>query len=329
MVVASGTYILNPSPHGGGQSLNPDAGALQEMRPSYGTIAGESLALVVQNEPFPMQVERELGDIRVREYQALDYPFFVDVRPDGMDRHSPILASLTAVTLNWTSPVVADPENNGERELTTLLMSSPGSWLRTDVSIQPDLQTYPELGFPVEGEQMRHPLAVSVRGSFESYFKGKPSPLEGEAEAGSEEMPVPGDTEEQLQPPTVGTIETSPDATRLVVIGSAEFLNDIIFDLSSALAGDRYLNSLQFAQNAVDWCVEDLDLLTIRSRGTASRVLIPLTEGRQSFWEGLNYVLALLAVVGIAVLWRLRKRNERPMDLVPQVVPDDAEEARS
>jgi ABC-2 type transport system permease protein len=247
-----------------------------------------------------------------------------------MDRHSPILASLTAVTLNWTSPVVADPEKNGERELTTLLMSSPGSWLRTDVSIQPDLQTYPELGFPVEGEQMRHPLAVSVRGSLESYFKGKPSPLEEEeAEAGSEEMPMPGDTEEQPQPPTMGTIETSPDTTRLVVIGSAEFLNDFIFDLSSALSGDRYLNSLQFAQNAVDWCVEDLDLLTIRSRGTASRVLVPLTEGQQSFWEGLNYVLALLAVVGIAVLWRLRKRNERPMDLVPQVVPDDAEEARS
>jgi len=58
-------------------------------------------------------------------------------------------------------------------------------------------------------------------------------------------------------------------------------------------------------------------------------VLIPLAEGQQSFWEGLNYVLALLAVVGIAVLWRLRKRNERPMDLVPQSVPGDAEEARS
>ena len=291
---------------------------------------GQSLVLDVQNEPFPVQVERELGDIRVREYQALNYPFFVDVRPDDMDRHSPILAGLTAVTLNWTSPVVADPEKNGERELTTLLMSSPGSWLRTDVSIQPDLQTYPELGFPVEGEQTRHPLAVSVRGSFESYFKGIPSPLEEEeAETGSEEMPMPGDTEEQPQPPTMGTIETSPDTTRMVVIGSAEFLNDLVFDLSSALAGDRYLNSLQFAQNAVDWCVEDLDLLTIRSRGTASRVLIPLTEGQQSFWEGLNYVLALLAVVGIAVLWRLRQRNERPMDLVSQSGPDDAEEAGS
>ena len=330
MVVAAGNYILNPDPMGGGLALKPVEGGLQEMLASYGITIGKSQVLDVQNEPFPAQVERELGDIRVREYQALDYPFFVDVRPDGMDRHSPILASLTAVTLNWTSPVVADPEKPGERELTTLLTSSPGSWLRTDVSIQPDLQTYPELGFPVEGEQTRHPLAVSVRGSFESYFKGKPSPLEEEeTEAGSEEMLMPGDSEEQPQPPTVGTIETSPDNTRLVVIGSAEFLNDIVFDLSSALAGDRYLNSLQFAQNAVDWCVEDLDLLTIRSRGTASRVLIPLMEGQQSFWEGLNYILALLAVVGIAVFWRLRKRNERPIDLVPESVPDDAEEARS
>jgi ABC-2 type transport system permease protein len=80
----------------------------------------------------------------------------------------------------------------------------------------------------------------------------------------------------------VGTIEISPDTARLVVIGSAEFLNDIVFDLSASLTRDRYLNSLQFVQNTVDWSVEDLDLLTIRSRGSATRALNPLTEQDQS-----------------------------------------------
>ena len=62
----------------------------------------------------------------------------------------------------------------------------------------------------------------------------------------------------------IGTIDNSPDTARLVVIGSAEFLNDVVFQLSSNLTRDRYLNTLQFMQNTVDWSVEDLDLLTQR-----------------------------------------------------------------
>jgi ABC-2 type transport system permease protein len=102
------------------------------------------------------------------------------------------------------------------------------------------------------------------------------------------------------------------------VVGSAEFLNDFVFRMSSTLSQDRYLNSLQFAQNCVDWSVEDLDLLGIRSRGTTSRLLMPLSESQESFWEGLNYAVALLALIGIGLLWRVRRRNEKPMELLPR-----------
>jgi ABC-2 type transport system permease protein len=105
----------------------------------------------------------------------------------------------------------------------------------------------------------------------------------------------------------------------LVVVGSAEFLNDIVFQLSSNLTRDRYLNTLQFMQNTVDWSVEDLDLLTIRSRGTSARVLNPPTESQQTTWEWTNYGLALLALVGLGAIWRWRQQNEQPMELVPQV----------
>ena len=40
------------------------------------------------------------------------------------------------------------------------------------------METYPDVGFPIEGEQQAYPLVVSVQGVFESYFKDKPSPLE-------------------------------------------------------------------------------------------------------------------------------------------------------
>jgi ABC-2 type transport system permease protein len=220
-----------------------------------------------------------------------------------------VVAGLPAVTVNWASPVVVDAEKNAERTVVTLLRSGPGAWLRNNSDIQPKLEQYPELGFPVEGEQGSHALAVSVQGVFESYFKNKPSPFEAQSKAG---------TPESAAPP-LGTIQVSPDSARLVVIGSAEFLNDLVFDISSTLTRDRYLNSLRFMQNVVDWSVEDLDSLSIRARGSSVRVLSPLVDSQQSFWEGLNYVLALLALVGIGLVWRWRRRNEAPLALKPAV----------
>jgi ABC-2 type transport system permease protein len=235
----------------------------------------------------------------VMEYQQIPYPFFVDVRQDSMATESPIVANLPAVTLQWVSPVEVDEEKNKEREVVTLLQSTSGSWLQTSTNVNPDLETYPQYGFPVEGEQKARPLAVSIRGSFESYFKDQspPTPEEGEAAA-------------------LGTIEVSPESSRLVVVGSAEFVDDIVLEISSSFSQDRYLLNLQLLQNIVDWSVEDEDLLSIRSRGTYARLLRPLEKDEQSFWEGLNYALALLALIGIGVVWNVRQRSEEPMALV-------------
>ncbi|MFN8455826.1 MAG: Gldg family protein [Anaerolineae bacterium] len=318
VIVAAGNYALAPDQLSGNLGIQPITGGLADMLASYGITMTQALVMDTQNEPFPVQVNRNLGGLQVQEVQALPYPFFVDVRADGMDRQSPILANLPAVTMNWASPVVVDEAKNAKRTVTTLLKSSPASWLRTDTNIQPDMQTYPQFGFPVEGEQKSYPLAVSVQGEFESYFKGKESPLLA--------APTPDPTGAAPAPTapvtnTIGTLESSPETARLVVVGSAEFLNDIVFQLSSSLTRDRYLNSLQFMQNTVDWSVEDLDLLGIRSRGTSARVLNPMERGQELTWELVNYGLALLSVVGLGVLWWWRRQNEQPMELLPQTAP--------
>jgi len=314
VVVAAGNYALNPDQMTGNLGVQLIEGGLRDMLESYGITVDQAMVLDPQNEPFPVQVVRDLGGIKVQEVQALNYPFFVDIRSDGMDKKSPILANIPAVTLNWASPVNVDEAKNAGREVATLLKSSSGSWLRTDINIQPNTDLYPDLGFPVEGQQQSYPLAVSVQGVFESYFKDKPSPLEqADTEAAPDATAAATPT-----PSTVGTIDTSPDTARLVVIGSAEFLNDVVFQLSSSLTRDRYRNSLQFVQNTVDWSVEDLDLLSIRSEGAATRVLVPLTQRDETFWEVANYVLALLALIVIGAVWRTRKQNEEPMELLPQ-----------
>ncbi len=310
VVLAAGSFMLSPQQFGGGLLLEQVQGGLKEMLAHYGLQVGETFVMDPRNEPFPIPVQRNVGGINVIDYQLIDYPFFVDVRQDSMDTQSPIVSNLPAVTLHWSSPVEVDAEKNQGREVVTLLQSTDEAWLRTSTDAQPDPDTYPKFGFPVEGEQRAYPLAVSIRGTFDSYFQDRPSPFEaGEAPTDLEETA----TEETV---TLGTIVVSPESSRLVVIGSAEFLDDAILDLSRSTGQDRYLHNLQLLQNAVDWSVEDVDLLSIRSRGTYARLLQPLEKSEQSFWEGLNYALALLAVIGIGVVWNVRQRSEEPMPLV-------------
>jgi ABC-2 type transport system permease protein len=321
VVVAAGNYGIQVDPMQGGLGLKPLEDNLREMLSQYGITVEESLVMDPQNEPFPVQTTRNVGGAQVREIQAIDYPFFVDVRQDGMASDSPIVSNLPAVTLNWTSPITIDEEKNADREVTKLLQSSPESWTRTDINIQPDFDAHPQLGFPMGSEQERHTLAVSVQGSFESAFKDKPSPFaEGESEEGS----APADQEATPTPTppssSLAKVDSSPESSRLIVLGSTEFVDDIVFDISSSLTQDRYLNSLQLMQNCVAWSTEDLALLNIRSRGTQTRVLAPLSEREQSFWEGANYLVALLALVVVGIVWNSRRQNEEPMELLPRDV---------
>jgi ABC-2 type transport system permease protein len=88
-----------------------------------------------------------------------------------------------------------------------------------------------------------------------------------------------------------------------------------VLDLSRSLAPERYLNNLQFMQNAVDWSVEDADLLTIRSGGSYARLLQPLDNTQKATWMWVNYGVALLALVAIGGVWYFRRRGEQPMEL--------------
>lgn len=309
LVVAAGNFRIQPDPFGGGLGLIAVDGGLRDMLLHYGIDVQQSLVLDPQNAPFPVAVNRAVGGFSVQEMQALDYPFFVDVRADGMERANPATAELTAVTMAFASPVVLDEAKNAGRTTSVLLRSSEGSWLRTDLNVQPDTNVYPELGFPVEGEQKSHPLAVSVQGTFQSFFVGKPSPWQPVETAEGQPAPTPSPTESQ----PVGLIEESPASARLIVLGSSEFVDDPILQLSQALSADRYLNNLLLAQNSVDWAVEDLDLLTIRARGDASRLLKPLQPGEETTWEIANYLIALLALLLVAGVWRWRRTREASM----------------
>lgn len=265
----------------------------------HGVTVGSAYVMDPQNQPFPIATVRDVGGFQVQEIQALDYPFFVDVRSDGMDTDSPILSNLPAVTLNWASPVEVAEATDSGRTTTLLLRSSDRAWLNPGPGIQPDFGLYPDTGFAVGETIQAYPLAAALQGRFTSFFDAPPAAITATVSA-----PLS---------PTVPLIPQSPESSRLVVIGSASFVDDFVLDISSRFNQDRFTLNLQLVQNMVDWATEDLDLLAIRSRGNVTRVLDPLQPNEQQVWEIGNYAVALVALLAIYYAWRVQTRDEQPL----------------
>ena len=292
VIVIGGRYDFDPQ-SGGAISVKRVRTGLEETFEAYGLRLDDALVMDSQNEPIPVPVERDLGGLRVREVKYLDYPFFVDVRPDGMADASPVTAGLPSVTVPWASPIVVtgaggDDAEGAAVEYTPLLRSSSRSWTKTDTNVQPDLRTYPERGFPVGSDQEARTLAVMATGRFDSAFAGK-APPEGV---------------------TAGVVEQSPSDARLVVVASASFASDVLLQLSQQAE-----SNLQLVQNLVDWGLEDTDLLSIRSRGTFARTLAPLDEEERSYAIAVTSGISILALAVIIVITVLRQRTLRPFPL--------------
>jgi ABC-2 type transport system permease protein len=327
VLVAAGYYQMSVTPDGAlGVQAVPNG--LQDVLASYGITIEPKLVRDTQNAPFPVPVQRNVGGTVVNEIRAVNYPDFVDVRSNGMDQDSPVAARLSAVTLNWVSPISVDPNRTKGQKVTTLFRSTANSWATTNTNVQPNFSLYPDTGFPVDGERKAYPLAVLVEGSFSSYFNGRPSPFATpQVLTPTGPQPTPAQQPSNLTAES-GFLSKSPDTARLIVVGSSEFLNDTIFNLSRQLGTDQSASSIQLIQNTVEWFVEDAALSTIRAKGAQTRLLSPISDVEKSRWEAGNYIFALLSLIGLGVVWQLRKRSEKPIELVPSAKPAEAGRVR-
>ncbi|MEZ4632475.1 MAG: GldG family protein [Deinococcales bacterium] len=320
VIMATSQYALALDPFSGDLTLEAIEGGVRDLLDHYGISLGDSVVMDWQNAPFPVMTNRNVGGVQVREVNAIDYPYFTYILPNAMAQGHPSTANVPDVLLPWASPVsiksfaegATNPNNILQQDI--LLKSSPKAWLSQSTNIQPNFDLYPNSGFAAGSEQQSYSLGVALRGSFESYFKDKASPLATTPEDPNASAEDSFSTEPSENVSSgVGTIPNSPDSARLVVIGSGEFVNDIVLNIASQLGQDRSLSSLQFLQNSVDWSLEDDELLSIRSRGSYTRVLKPLSDQEKWAWEFGNYVFAILALVILATLWQLSKRNQRPL----------------
>jgi ABC-2 type transport system permease protein len=325
-LMQGGTVMLATSPFSASfanrtMMLSKRSSGLEDWLKHNGLSIDEQVVMDPQNSAFPIPVSRNVGGFQLQEIRMMDYPYFVDIRPDGMDGNSPITSDLPQLTLNWASPIEIDKEKQGTRTITELMHSSEQSWLSSSTNIMPQVTAQGVSAFTPEGETGQQLLGVISSGRFDSYFAGKDSPLLNNAsdkDTGDKDTKEDESTKADTTMTISSVIEHSPESARIILFSSSDFLRDQVLQLETSASQTQYLNTLQLAANTIDWSLEDAGLLSIRSRSHFNRTLPPMGHSSQLFWEYLNYGLAALALVAVALVQRLRKaaRERRYIQLL-------------
>lgn len=314
-LMQGGTVLLASSPYSAdfsGRSLNLKTveSGLTDWLAHHGISQQNTLVLDQQSAALPLPVTRDLGGFRVQEVRMLDYPYFIDVRQNGLNAEHPATASLQQLTLNWASPLTIDADKNSSRKVTELIHSSNRAWLSASTEVLPPLNQYGELSFTPEGEQQSYLLGAVVEGEFSSYFAGKDSPLLTAVNETADETNADAAADEPALNVS-SVLSRSPSSARLIVLSSNDFISDTALQLSGAASGVQDIAALQLIANTLDWALDDAALTSIRARGQFNRTLLPMDEGSQQFWEYLNYAIAVLLLVALILLQRsLQKRRQ-------------------
>lgn len=321
-LMQGGTVIAATSPFSASfsnrqLSLQSQNSGLDEWLKHHGLEVEKQLVLDPQNAAFPIPVTRNVGGFQLQEIRMLEYPYFVDIRGDSLNQDNAITANLPQLTFAWSSPINIDDEKQAGRTITGLLHSSSQSWLSSSTDIMPRVENRGVSAYQPEGEQKSRLLGVISAGRFDSYFKGKSSPLLSKSDDDDKQQQhnngaASGNSaeEESEQPPTISSvINRSPESARIILFSSNDFLRDEIIGMAGSADGSQYLNTLQLLANTVDWSLEDAGLLSIRARSHFNRTLPPMEHSTQLFWEYLNYALAAGALLLVAFIQHRRKQS--------------------
>jgi ABC-2 type transport system permease protein len=107
-------------------------------------------------------------------------------------------------------------------------------------------------------------------------------------------------------------VESSTEKSKIVVFASNTFLTDKVIYLMSSVVGRLSLEPINVVQNAIDWSLNDRELLDIRAHGNFVRALYPPTPGSQLLFELMNYGLAIAGIFIVFIcskilIWRRNK----------------------
>lgn len=278
----------------------------------FGLTQPKELVLDPQHAALPVPITRQVGGFSFQDMRLLDYPWFADVRSEGMSS-SPIFSQIPQIVVPWASPIEISAQT--DIQITPLLISSEGSWLTEDTQIMPTIDENGAIRLPsgpVAGSQT---LAVIAEGQFNSFFATKAPPLavtDSEPEKNATSS-TESSTDNMGATPAAASqplLSRSAHGARLIVFSSNDLFSDDVSQLVGSAQGSHFLNNWQLLANTVDWATADPALLEIRARGQFNRTLPPLSVQQQQVVEYLNYavVLALILLIALARQFLHRRR---------------------
>jgi ABC-2 type transport system permease protein len=203
----------------------------------------------------------------------------------------PITSNLNAVKLDFASTIDTVKTNTPIKK-TVLLHSSPYTKIANtpyEISLQNALDQPIQEQFNA-GERA---TAVLLEGVFESVFKNRINAL-------SDKLPFKAQSKE----------------TKMLLISDGDLAqNQIIRGAVMPLGYDNYekrqYGNKDFIRNAIDFLLEDDDLIQVRNRELKIRLLdTKKTNKEREFWQGINLVLPILIILIFGLLKQYARKKK-------------------
>ncbi len=229
-----------------------------------------------------ISVQQRVGFFTMQN--QINYPFFPIIQ--NFNKNHVVSGNIEVLTTFFPSSI--DTSNPGVGvEITPLLFSSDKSLVEAGRFNINAMRKFAENEF----DRSFVPVAAAIEGRHFSYFASHDIPLDDEGN--------PLISEENL-------IKESPDSTRMLVVGDGSFIQD------------SYLTSMAnvfMLLNAVDWLVDDTELIGLRTREVIMRPLKDISEGQKEIWKYFNWFLPPILVVVLGLIYWQVRRNSRKQEI--------------
>ena len=281
-------YTYNPGPRGG-FNITPvqQTTGIDELLDAYGVSMSPDLLMDANMEILSIPSTRNLGGMQIQVQEPVQAPNQIRVAEGQFNEEVSVTNRIGQLLFLWGSKLSVADEIVTQNNLTAtpLFRTSEQAW---EKEFAPGPLTQGAFEPDPEKDASGQPLAVLVTGDLPNPFAA------GEVPAWS-----PGDS---TQAAPVESFEAKE--SRLLVVGCAKMFDDSILGAA---------NNATFFLNAVDALSLSEDLIAMRSKAQAQRMIEPVSDERKLFLRFFTIGLVPLALAAFGILRTLRRRQEASM----------------
>lgn len=256
--------------------------ALLKTVEAYGVKVQRELVLDSACLTVPFQDVGPSGGSTIRYVR---YPHWVVVAGENCDRKNAATASIAGLDLFWPSPLTLAPPQGVSAE--PLIKTGKRAWLQTkNFAIGP--QDEAEYDTEAPSTTGQYTLAASVSGTLPMAYAGRPAPIKAGA-------------------PALPPLPAQAKPSRLIVVGSADFANDLMTMTNSTF-------NAAFIANATEWLVSGDELAALKAKAVRDSGFDKVADPASRALRILSaYLLNIVLVPGALVVYGLLRARKRKL----------------